>query len=451
MKYYNNYKTPIMKCFKIGCKTEPNLYCCCEKKVIYTCSLHLTEHLVTKNPKPHKFISPSKPIPPDNKSSVINILKETIENLKTFKKGLIESFESLSQSLIKSIEKIDKLIKLYNKSLKESLIQNQITFIVSLNKKYNQSDTDASLIALNVKEQTKRMNFYKISEKVTSIIDNISRFTYEQKSKLLPYFIERTKNFVLFDTYNHSFMIKNLENIESQGRRGTLCYLNNHEIFCYGGENENKIRKSFIIDTSNFCVRHLPNGRPRHSARSVKADHKIFVFGGWAYTSLKNSDCFELKHNYWRSISDLPSHQSDTSTIKIKNKILITGCYNFLQIYNISTDSYKDLLSDFKVDRYNIVIKYGKYVYLLCEYIFYSKKDKLKYWTRIPDKLLKFDMNSCIPVIRDNCAFFIDEKYDIYVLEFKDMRLSLLCNGKYSQVKEARQVSQDEFKLNLNN
>lgn len=245
------------------------------------------------------------------------------------------------------------------------------------------------------------------------------------KNDKLAYFIKNTNIFVEFNTKTSIYTVKRINNLETQGRRIAICNISPEEIFIYGGETRNSLSSAYILNLVGYKIETLKPGIPRHSSTPIVYNKKVYIFGGWTNKCLKNCNYFDLISKNWKDLSDLPSPQSDTSTVKLNKKILVSGYDNFLQLYNPEIDSFENLDSNINPKNKNILIKHGAYVYLLARNVYRINRNTLLFFEKTNMKV-NFSMLSCRPIVRDNFAYFFDEDFNIYKFSFIDFSLKII-------------------------
>ena len=422
-----------MKCHISGCMNSPTLYCTCSKSIKFSCSEHLINHLSIETLKEHNIFSTLKNVSENQKEIVKNSIIKTIKHFTLLKQKIFESYNIITDQILKCKAKLDNIIFLNKRLLKETIIKNQVTLCVSHNKKYRNSNLNCEILSLLKKENFLSLDFFSINNSIKNISESFSltsKAFIKPDNIFLYYFIVDTNILTIFDPKKFTYFHKEIPILDPIGGRPSICLLPNNKLFCSGGRHSKSTGNTYIIDMGTFNISDKITSNERHSAKPIMINERIYLFGGWTYECLNTAEYFNVKNSKWISISNLPSYQSDTSTAKINKKIIITGLYNFLQCYNVESDTYLDLNSGIEVNSYNMLLKHNKFIYLLCGRVYYSKKAKLKYWICNPSNNISINKTCSIPVIRDNCGYFLDENLQIYKFNFEDLVLSIITRGK---------------------
>ena len=420
-----------MNCFFKGCKLPTVIYCTCEE-VTYMCASHIVYHQGYLPRLNHTFFSHLKTVPEGIKSDLVLFLSKTINELKSTKKELTKFNEEFKSFMMNTISSVS-LIKKRTKSILND-IQNgrNVGLPVSANINYTDSILNRKMINLFIKESSKSFKLNEFSERILNLNQKFElkfKSFMQTKNDKLAFFIKDTKFFVEYDTQNSFSTVKHIDDLVPQGRRAAICYVDYDKIFLYGGQSSEDLHSAYYINTKTYEIDYLISGIPRHSTTPIIFNQKIYVFGGWATKALNDCSYFDMNSRLWFTQSNLPTPQSNVSTIKLRNRILLTGSNEFLELYSPKYDSYENVNCGINPTKKNMLIKHGKYVYLLAEKVFRAKYDVMLYFEHLSHNV-SFAMVSCIPVVKNNCAYFIDENYQIHMFSFDDYSLKMIDKVK---------------------
>lgn len=422
-----------MDCFFKGCKQNPILYCTCLEKS-YICAAHIAQHQFHPPNTSYKMFPILKTVKESEKQGLITILSNTIKNNELLRNELLKFTQEIISFTEKSISSISSLNKINKRILREILTNSIVSFPVSADERFMSSELTPKMIKLFFKESSKNLKLQNLSDKILEYNKKFElKFhnSLHKKNEKLSFFIYQTKNFVEFDTKTSDFTLKIIDSLEPQGRRFIMATVNPEKIFFCGGILERPSSSTFFLNPKTYVVEKLQSGIPRRGSIPVVYNNKIYVFGGYIDACTNSCDYFDLNLNQWFKLSNLPSPKSDVSTIRIDQKILISAQDQFMQIYNISQNTFMDMNSAINPTAKNILIKYKGYVYLLAVKIYRVKCDCLSYFEHI-NKSVIFEKVLSRAVVRNNHAFFVDEKFNIYKFYFEDYRLKIIRKGQFS-------------------
>ena len=97
---------------------------------------------------------------------------------------------------------------------------------------------------------------------------------------------------------------------------------------------------------------------PRHYMGVVAYNSEIYVIGGFNGRPLDDIEIFDIEKNEWIVREDAPVSMSAHSCVENHGSIYIFGDYkelNRVLIYNIETDKWLNIESNFKSRRHNTV------------------------------------------------------------------------------------------------
>ena len=396
------------------------------------CASHIVYHQAYLPRLNHNFFSHLKTVPIEINSQLVSKLSKTIFDLKNAKAELIKFNEELFSYIINTLSSISSIIKHSKSILKNILCGKNVALPVSTNIKYSESILNKEMIKLYLKESSKNLKLNEFSEKLQELNEKL-KLNYKSlnktKNNTLPYFIKGTKFFVEYDTQKYISTVKHINQLVPQGRRAAICYVDSDKIFLYGGQSSECLRSAYFINTKTYLIDYLLPGIPRHSTTPIVFNKKIYVFGGWKILALNDCSYFDMNLRFWVTKSNLPSAQSDISTVKLRNKILLTGYRDFLQLYYPENDLYENINCGINPKDKNMLIKHGEYVYLLAGKVYRAIYDILMLFEHLHKKVT-FEMASCRPLVRNNYAYFVDEDYQIHMFSFSDFSLKIIDKVK---------------------
>ena len=420
-----------MKCFFKGCKLPTVIYCTCSG-VTYMCASHIVFHQAYLPKLSHILFSHLKTVPIGIKSEIVSILSKIIFDLNDARTELIKFNEELNSYIMNTISSISSIRKHSKSILKDVLYGINVALPVSTNIKYTDSILNNKMINLFIKESSKNLKLNEFSERIQELNEKFKlkfKSLILTKNDKLAFFIKDTKFFVKYNTQNSVSTVKHMGQLVPQGRRAAICYVDSDKIFLYGGQSSECLYSAYFVNTKTYHIDYLISGIPRHSTTPILFNQKIYVFGGWTDKALNDCSYFDMNLRLWFTQSNLPSPQSDVSTVKLRNKILLTGYKNFLQLYYPENDTYENINCGVNPGDKNILIKYQDYVYLLAGKVYRAKHDFLVYFEHL-NISVSFKMVSCRPIIRNNHAFFVDEDYQIHMFNFADFSLKMIDKVK---------------------
>ena len=130
------------------CRNLPSLYCTCSKSINYSCPAHLGNHISIQHKKNHEIFSTVKFITIGQKETLQSSIISTIKQFKDLKKQIYDQYKAANDMILKSILKVDKMIGIHKKMLKEAITQNQSKICVSHNKKYKDNQFSCEILSL---------------------------------------------------------------------------------------------------------------------------------------------------------------------------------------------------------------------------------------------------------------------------------------------------------------
>ncbi|OMJ94294.1 hypothetical protein SteCoe_2639 [Stentor coeruleus] len=280
------------------------------------------------------------------------------------------------------------------------------------------------------------------SQKYKEIEDSLSSLLnkefVDEPDSYLDFFMANTKVLVSFDIKSASFNKKTINLQENQGILTSICRISTDEIFISGGNINigqtlsETLDNCFIINTKNSSVTILPKGYKRCAAQPLLFNKKIYIFGGELYSqNIKESHMFDLNSKTWKILAPLIDELSCTSTVLLReNEILLIGTNvngkRYFLGYNTISNTYFDYSLNYSDKNFhiNILIQSDDKVFIIVRnIIFVTEANNLRSWKITEKSCVHFGIISQV-VVRENKAYFIDSKQDVFMFCLKTFHMS---------------------------
>ena len=426
-----------IKCFEPTCSETPILFCACTKDFTMFCSDHIQTHVLINESLDHTCKPIYKKVDEVKRKAIVVKSQEILSKIKSIK----QLFTREHSKAVEHLEKIKSVFlsnfkrskETYKKILADTRSLDRILgFPGEKSNKY--IDADLEMISKLIEEAHPILPSPKYVEPQTNFLENYSKslfiaeFEKEQPSSFidtLHFFKGESKTLVELN-------VESLERVETEvnlpenlGLLASICMIPGGKLFYnggYSGEGD-VIASTYIVNLKTKDIEILPKCRLRCTAAALYHMGCVYIFGGFGKVACKNSDKFTLKGRSWGEISDLPSPMQNSSTVVVKNTIVISGLGSSIYQYNVETDSYKVLISTLYIGSFNILIKETTSIYLLSAGIFLSTEETLDKWLYTEKISEIISSTTCRPVIKDRFAYFLCQDGEIMKFNLDTLEL----------------------------
>ncbi|OMJ69084.1 hypothetical protein SteCoe_33284 [Stentor coeruleus] len=243
----------------------------------------------------------------------------------------------------------------------------------------------------------------------------------------LYFFKRKTTELIEYDPENYERKIEIANLTENQGCLSAICRIPGNKIFHSGGLHDDHLNPTFIINLDTNTYENLPKLKPNHTACATYYKGKVYIFGGHTrFQSAIACNTFDLESKSWIPLADMPIATSSTSVLVINDKFLISGYENFLQEYNVFTNSFESISEDLYINPINLLIKDDNRICLMSNSIYVADINDIKNWKHVGETTLFYSSTSK-PVVRGRFAYFSDCNCNIYLFGLDSYKIECIA------------------------
>lgn len=362
-------------------------------------------------------------------SKIIARIKQIEEERLSFLSHHSKIMSMLNEYAAKHTENLFKKLSFYETLLKAA--KNGCNLTMTYRKRIVENeeldeDLEFAIEEIKKKKKTKTKTDIKIYEILPIYKENPIFLFEEPSSEQNLYFFKRfTKNLVELNTSSLITKLNCINIKENQGECPSVCMISNSQLFISGGLSTDYLSSSYLIDIKTMTAEILQNSRKRAYATGSYFKEKVYIFGGHDTKAMKNSDVFDLRSKTWISLPDLPTPQSCTSTLALKNRIFIDCGGRKAYIFDTEKNLYTDPIGKIKKIEIGVFIKDGEKILCIENEVNLSREEDLKKWKKVAKAgLTGIPSSSCVK--RGRCAFFVLENCKVYQIHLDNYEVKMI-------------------------
>lgn len=415
------------QCFAPGCSSAPLLFCNCKSPLPLLCSEHIHSHITADEGLDHICKTIYKKVNEAKRKAIIIKTQEILTKIKNTKQSFTREHQKALEHLEKTktifLANFQKCKETYKKILSDAqTLEKILGFPGELKNKY--IDADIEVISKLLEEAHEILPPQKLLEGQLQFFESFSKnlFITEFEKEIqtvqlnsIFFFKPETKILVELDVDSIETTESEVNLPENLGLLASICSVPGGKLFYHGGYSGegDVISSTYIINPSTRHVEILPKCRLRCAASAIYTLGSIYIFGGYGKIPYKNCDKFNLKTRGWEEIADLPTPMQNTSTVMVKNTIVISGLGSCVYLYDMEANTFKTLISTLNIGSFNVLVKESMSVYLLSSGVFLSTEETLDKWLFTERISEIFSSTTCRPVIRERFAYFLCQDGEI--------------------------------------
>ncbi|CAG9335831.1 unnamed protein product [Blepharisma stoltei] len=424
-----------MKCWHNHCNSKLEFTCPCANPPVYSCGLHIVEHLRDESLQGHHpenlFTKPK----PETKKALIEQLAKLSSDLSTVRENLIkqvsEKVNALVSQMKKSLEEIDRM-----KEEQQNLIQkiNSTSEISKENRSFIEellslSPEEAVKMLKDLKftiedvklDKTPECSPTKIEEKVET--RTISRESFEMEVDEIVVFRNSTKKIARVNLATFNTTEVEVEVADPIFYYVAMCEIPNTGVFCFG--NWNPCRGTAYIIYPDSRIKQLEDGAPCCYSGAVYYKKAVYVFGGCSGNYLTLAEKYNFTTEKWEKLSPMPDASHLVTTLVYNCQILLSGYHHSkLYSYDINYDTYLEVL-DLKPDVCRMLCKGNDKAYLIewtgqiyeCEY-------NISSWRVVGEALPSMGCPIGYGSIYKGFSYFVDHTFTLYQFDLGQLKIN---------------------------
>ena len=444
------YIIKMITCQYLNCISKVDFLCSCTNPPFNVCASHCGNHMSQDISKVHSMSSIYSSVDSNDIAKVKNWLESHLNKLRLFKSELVQSISYLNKLAFSVVSKIIKFEKMFKDNLTEVLEKKRFLSysefgIIKSEKikveELKELDFQFYNDLIKVEDAPKILFSKKLIEGVcekmsqnyyhqASDIDyNHAQFpqNYSYQASVIYYSLETNKNLMIFNPSTLKITQMPINSFEVSRWGSSIVPFSPDKLFIYGGcKNHYYLDDTYIIDLNQQSIEVLPVDIKRRQSTGEHFNNKIYVFGGYGGSNLVYSSFFDLIQKNWVRISDMPLKSRNISTLSINSKILITGYYSSLFLYDPAMDSYDKTIMNFEISSQNILFRYGNRIILVnLDKIYFADCSDIGNFEYVSNRT-SFTTVSSKPVIdlKKKLAYFVDYEGDAFMVHCETLKVS---------------------------